>query len=43
MYLDLKSDMALFTWIFLLVKYDVGVLTSPVQYRRFPPAVSLVL
>ena len=27
-YLDLTSDMALFTWSFMVVKYDVGVMTS---------------
>ena len=29
MYLDLVSDMALLTYIFVIVKSDVGVLTSP--------------
>ena len=29
MYLDLMSDIALFTWSFMAVKSDVGVLTSP--------------
>ena len=28
-YLDLMSKMALLTWILMLVKSDVGVLTSP--------------
>ena len=29
MYLDLTSDMALFTWSFMVVKSDVGVLNFP--------------
>ena len=29
MYLDLMSDMETFTWSFMVVNYDVGVLTSP--------------
>ena len=29
MYLDVTSEMALFTWSFVVVKYDVGVMTSP--------------
>ena len=30
MYFDLMSDMALFTSIFIVVKSDMGVITSPV-------------
>ena len=29
MYLDVMSDIMLFTWIFMVVKSEVGVLTSP--------------
>ena len=43
MHLDLKSDMALFICIFMVVKSDVGVLTSPGQPIRFPTAANLVL
>ena len=43
MHLDLKSEMALFICIFMVVKSDVGVLTSPGQPIRSPPAASLVL
>ena len=43
MYLNLMYDMVLLTCSFMVVKSDVGVLTSPGLYISFPPAVSLVL
>ena len=43
MYLDFTSEMALFIWSFIVVKSDVGVLTSPGYYIIFPLAVNLVL
>ena len=43
MYLDFTSEMAMFTWIFVVVKSNDGVLISPRYSIRFPPAVSLVL
>ena len=38
-YLTLTSDMALFTFSFMVVKSGVGVLTYPGYYIRFTPAV----
>ena len=43
MYLNLMSDMALFTCSFIVVKSDVGVMTSPVYSMRFTPAEILFL
>ena len=43
MYLDLMSEMALFTWSLMVVKSGVGELTSPGKSIIFPPAASLVL
>ena len=35
--------MALLTWSFMVVKFDVGVLTSSEYSKIFSPAVSLVI
>ena len=43
MYLNVMSDIVLFTWSFMVVMSEVGVLTSPGYSSRFPPAMSLVL
>ena len=43
MYLDVMSDIVFFTWSFMVVMSEVGVLTSPGYSSRFPPAMSLVL
>ena len=37
------SEMVLLTWTFMVVKFDVGVLNSPVQSLIFPPAMIIVL
>ena len=43
MYSDFMSDMVPFTCSFIVVKYDVGVLTSTGYSMIFPTEVSLVL
>ena len=43
MYLDLMSEMAMFTRSFIVVKLDVGILTSSRSPIRFSLEVSIVL
>ena len=43
MYHDFMLEMALFTFILIVIKSDVGVLTSPGYFMIFPPVVSLVM